>query len=147
MVDWNVLIVIGAALGLGQAMEASGAVKMMGEAIVDTTVGLGPYGLLGGLILATAILTNIVTNNGAVALIFPIALSLAESQGLSPRPLMVSMTLAASMAFITPIGYQTNLMVYGPGGYRFLDFTRVGGVLQVLLWVVLLITAPLVWPM
>jgi di/tricarboxylate transporter len=132
MVDWNVLIVIGAALGLGQAMEASGAVKMMGEAIVDTTVGLGPYGLLGGLILATAILTNIVTNNGAVALIFPIALSLAESQGLSPRPLMVSMTLAASMAFITPIGYQTNLMVYGPGGYRFLDFTRVGGVLQVL---------------
>jgi di/tricarboxylate transporter len=132
-VDWNVLIVIGAALGLGQAMEASGAAQMLGQAIVDATAALGPYGLLGGLILATALLTNIFTNNGAVALMFPIALSVAESQGLAPRALMVSITLAASMAFITPIGYQTNLMVYGPGNYRFLDFARVGGLLQVLL--------------
>ena len=61
--------------------------------------------------------------------------------------MMVSITLAASMAFITPIGYQTNLMVYGPGNYRFLDFARVGGLLQVLLWLVVLVTAPLVWPM
>jgi di/tricarboxylate transporter len=146
-VDWNVLIVIGAALGLGQAMEASGAAQMLGQAIVDATAPLGPYGLLGGLILATALLTNIVTNNGAVALMFPIALSVAESQGLTPRALMVSITLAASMAFITPIGYQTNLMVYGPGNYRFLDFARVGGLLQVLLWIVLLVGAPLVWPL
>jgi di/tricarboxylate transporter len=146
-VDWNVLIVIGAALGLGQAMEASGAAQLMGKAIVDTTAALGPYGLLAGVILATALLTNIVTNNGAVALMFPIALSVAESQGLAPRALMVSITLAASMAFITPIGYQTNLMVYGPGNYRFLDFARVGGLLQVLLWIVLLVTAPLVWPL
>lgn len=146
-VDWNVLIVIGAALGLGQAMEASGAAEMIGQAIVEATAVLGPYGLLGGLILATAILTNIVTNNGAVALMFPIALSVAESQGLAPRALIVSITLAASMAFITPIGYQTNLMVYGPGNYRFLDFARVGGLLQILLWIVLLVGTPLVWPM
>jgi len=146
-VNWNVLIVIGAALGLGQAMEASGAAKMMGEAIVNTTKAFGPYGLLAGVVLGTALLTNIVTNNGAVALMFPIALSVAESQGLSPRALIVSVTLAASMAFITPIGYQTNLMVYGPGNYRFLDFARVGGLLQVLLWIVILITAPMMWPM
>ncbi|MEF8797666.1 MAG: SLC13 family permease [Salinivenus sp.] len=146
-VDWNVLIVIGAALGLGQAMEASGAAQLLGEGIVDATRTLGPYGLLAGIVLATAILTNIVTNNGAVALMFPIALSVAESQQLDPRAFMVSITLAASMAFITPIGYQTNLMVYGPGNYRFLDFTRVGGLLQVLLWAVILVTAPLVWPL
>ncbi len=146
-VDWNVLIVIGAALGMGQAMEASGAAQMMGQAIVETTGAFGPYGLLAGMILGTALLTNIVTNNGAVALMFPIALSVVESQGLAARPFMVAITLAASMAFSTPIGYQANLMVYGPGNYRFLDFMRVGGILQVLLWIVLIVVAPLVWPM
>ena len=146
-IDWNVIVVIGAALGLGQAMEASGAAQLLGRGIVDATQALGPYGLLAGVILATALLTNIVTNNGAVALMFPIALSVAESQQLAPRALMVSITLTASMAFLTPIGYQTNLMVYGPGNYRFLDFARVGGILQVLLWIVVLVTAPLVWPM
>jgi len=146
-VDWNVLIVIGAALGLGQAMEVSGAARMIGRGIVNITKTFGPYGLLSGVVLATALLTNIVTNNGAVALMFPIALSVAESQQMAPRALMVSITLAASMAFITPIGYQTNLMVYGPGNYRFLDFARVGGLLQVVLWIVILVVAPLVWPL
>lgn len=146
-VDWNVLIVIGAALGLGQAMEASGAAQMLGQGIIDATKALGPYGLLAGLVLATAVLTNLLTNNGAVALVFPIALSIAEGQHLNPRAMMVAITLAASMSFITPIGYQTNLMVYGPGNYRFLDFARVGGLLQVLLWIVLIVVAPLVWPM
>lgn len=146
-VDWNVLIVIGAALGLGQAMEASGAARMLGQGVIDATKVLGPYGLLGGIVLATAILTNVLTNNGAVALIFPIALSIAEGQQLNPRPIMVAITLAASMSFITPIGYQTNLMVYGSGNYRFLDFARVGGLLQVLLWIVLILLVPLVWPM
>jgi di/tricarboxylate transporter len=146
-VDWNVIIVIGAALGLGQAMEASGAARLLGEGIVEATAPFGPYGLLAGVILGTAVLTNIVTNNGAVALMFPIVLSVAESQGLAPRAFMVSITLTASMAFLTPIGYQTNLMVYGPGNYRFLDFARVGGALQVLLWIIVLVAAPLVWPM
>lgn len=146
-VDWNVLLVIGAALGLGQAMEASGAAQLLGEGIVDATSALGPYGLLAGVVLATALLTNMLTNNGAVALIFPIALSIAESQGLNPRPIIVAVTLAASMSFVTPIGYQTNLMVYGPGNYRFLDFARVGGLLQILLWVAVIVLAPLVWPL
>ncbi len=146
-VDWNVIVVIGAALGLGQAMEVSGAAQLLGEGIVDITSALGPYGLLTGLVLATALLTNIVTNNGAVALMFPIALSMAESQNLDPRAMMIAITLSASMAFITPIGYQTNLMVYGPGNYRFLDFARVGGLLQVLLWIAVIVITPLIWPM
>lgn len=144
-IDWNVLIVIGAALGLGQAMEASGAAMLIGEGVVQATEALGPYGILAGLVIATTLLTNVVTNNGAVALMFPVALSVAQAQGFDPRALMVSMTLAGSLALITPIGYQTNLMVYGPGNYTFLDFTRVGGPIQVLLWVVIVILAPLVW--
>ncbi len=146
-VDWNVLLVIGAALELGQAMEASGAAQMLGEGIVEATGTFGLYGLLAGVVLATALLTNILTKNGAVALMFPIALSVAEGQGVDPRAMMVAITLTSSMAFITPIGYQTNLMVYGPGNYRFLDFTRVGGLLQILLWGLVIILAPLVWPM
>jgi di/tricarboxylate transporter len=146
-VDWSVLLVIGAALGLGQAMEASGAARVMGQGIIESARALGPYGLLAGVVLTTAVLTNVLTNNGAVALIFPIALSVAEAQHLDPRAMIVAITLTASMAFITPIGYQTNLLVYGPGNYRFLDFARVGGLLQVLLWIVVIVAAPLVWPM
>jgi di/tricarboxylate transporter len=76
---------------------------------------------------------------------FPVALSIAQSQGFDPRAVMVAMTLAGSLALITPIGYQTNLMVYGPGNYTFFDFTRVGGPLQILLWIVIVVVAPLVW--
>lgn len=144
-IDWNVLIVIGAALGIGQAMEASGAAQLIAEGVVEATEALGPYGILAGIVVVTTILTNVVTNNGAVALMFPVALSVAESQGYDPRAMMVSMTLAGSLALITPIGYQTNLMVYGPGNYTFLDFTRVGGPIQVLLWIVIILLAPLVW--
>jgi len=146
-VDWEVLIVIGAALGLGQAMEASGAAALMGRGIVESMQVFGGYGLLAGIVFATAVLTNVVTNNGAVALMFPVVLSVAESQGYDPRAMMIGMTLAGSMAFITPIGYQTNLMVYGPGNYRFADFTVAGGALQVVLWALIIILAPLVWPL
>ena len=144
-VDWNVLIVIGAALGIGQAMEASGAAQLIAEGVVGATQALGPYGIIAGIVVATTLLTNVVTNNGAVALMFPVALSIAQSQGFDPRAVMVAMTLAGSLALITPIGYQTNLMVYGPGNYTFFDFTRVGGPLQILLWIVIVVVAPLVW--
>jgi len=146
-VDWSVLLVIGSALGLGQAVEASGAARMLGQGIIDVASALGPYGLLTGVVLATALLTNVLMNNGAVAVIFPIVLSVAETQGFDPRAMVVASTLTASMAFVTPIGYQTNLMVYGPGNYRFLDFTRVGGALQVLLWIVVIVLTPAIWPL
>ncbi len=144
-IDWNVLIVIGAALGIGQAMEASGAARLIGEGIVSATQALGLYGILAGIVVATTLITNVVTNNGAVALMFPVVLSVAESQGFDPRALMVSMTLAGSLALITPIGYQTNLMVYGPGNYTFFDFFRVGGPLQIILWIVIILAAPFIW--
>lgn len=146
-VDWTVLIVIGAALGLGKAMEVSGAAAMIGQWMVDMTSAYGPRAVLAGIVIVTAILTEVITNNGAVALMFPIAVSVAESQGFEARGLFIGITLAASMSLLTPIGYQTNLMVYGPGNYKFTDFFKVGFPLQVILWIVVIVLAPIIWPM
>ena len=129
-VDWNVLIVIGAALGLGQAMEASGAAQMVGDHYGRHRP---PHKYCHERWRGGCHVSHCPFGSG--------------KPGLAPRALMVSITLAASMAFITPIGYQTNLMVYDPGNYRFLDFARVGGLLQVLLWIVLLVGAPLASPL
>ena len=125
-VDWSVLIMIGAALGIAQAMESSGAADLIAEGIVSLASGFGPVGVLGGMLIASVILTELVSNTAAIALMFPIALAAAGQLGLDPRSFLIAATVAASFSFATPIGYQTNLMVYGPGGYRFADFTRVG---------------------
>jgi di/tricarboxylate transporter len=146
-VDWSVLLVIGAALGLGQAMDASGTAELVGGGIVNLTEAYGSRAVLAGIVVATALLTEIVTNNGAVAIMFPIVVSVAQTLGIDPRALFISVTLAGSMSLMTPIGYQTNLMVYGPGNYRFTDFFRVGAPLQAVLWVVVIVLAPIVWPM
>jgi di/tricarboxylate transporter len=146
-VDWSVLIVIAASLGLGSAMEASGAAILIGDAIVDASAGAGPRGLLTGVFLATMVLTGLITNNAAAAIMFPIALAVAEIHGVDPRPLFVGVTIAASLSLWTPLGYQTNLMVYGPGNYRFTDFTRLGLPLQIALTGVAVLVIPLVWPL
>lgn len=144
-IDWEVLIVIGAALGLGKAMEASGAAQLIGENIVTLMEGFGPRGVLAGVVIATALLTELITNNGAVALTFPVALATAETMGVDPRGMIVALTLAGSMSLLTPIGYQTNLMVYGPGGYHFSDYFKAGGFLAPVLWIVVIALAPVVW--
>jgi len=146
-VDWSVLVVVGAALGLGQAMEVSGAAGWIGRGMLDVFAGWGELGIVAGLLLTTAVLTEVITNNGAAALVFPIALSLAGAQGLDPRPLAIAVTIGASVSMLTPIGYQTNLMVYGPGNYRFFDFTRVGAALWVLVLAVALLVIPVFWPL
>ncbi len=146
-VDWTVLIVIGAALGLGKAMEVSGAAEMIGNGMIGLTSAYGPRATLAGLVIVTAILTETITNNGAIALMFPIALSVAQSQGLEPRAFIISITLVSSMALLTPIGYQTNLMVYGPGNYKFTDFFKVGFPLAVTLWIIVIILTPIIWPL
>ncbi len=146
-VDWSVLLVIGAAFGLAAAMESSGAAETLGAAIVKGTGRFGPLGLLAGAVLATMALTGFVTNNAAAALVFPIVVSVAISQALDPRPFVIAMTVMASLPLWTPLGYHTFLMVYGPGNYRFTDFTRVGLPLQLLLGTVLVAVVPLFWPL
>jgi di/tricarboxylate transporter len=96
--------------------------------------------------LATTLITQIITNNAAAALAFPIAMSTAERLGVNPMPFIICVMIAASASFSTPIGYQTNLMVYGPGGYRFGDYLRIGIPLNILFGVVAVGLAPLIWP-
>ena len=144
-VDWSVLVVIGASLGLGKAMEASGAAQLLGDSLIEVAMPFGPLAVFAGVVVGTTLLTQIITNNGAVALMFPVVFSLSETIGYDPRPFLIGMTLAGSMSLLTPIGYQTNLMVYGPGNYRFVDFFRVGGPLQVVLWMVIVLVTPLMW--
>jgi len=145
-IDWTVLIVIGASIGLGKAMEVSGTAELIGSWMVDLTSAYGPRAVLAGVVIVTGLLTEVITNNGAVALMFPIALSIAGAEGVEARGLFIAITLVASMSLISPIGYQTNLMVYGPGNYRFTDFFKVGFPLQITLWTLVIILVPIFWP-
>ena len=146
-VDWSLLIVIGSALGIAVAMERSGAAELLARGIMDAAAELGPVGVLAGVFAATLVLTELITNNAAAALMFPVALSVAGDLGLAARPLIIAVTVAASLSMSTPLGYQTNLMVYGPGGYRFTDFTRVGLPLQLAAGVLAVILIPMIWPL
>lgn len=147
--DFQVLITIGAALGLGTALENSGLVEFVSTHLVDPLTALGPlapYAVLILIYVMTVAITETVTNNAAAALLFPFAIGMAVTLDADPRPFVMAVTFAASAAFITPIGYQTNLMVYGPGGYRGGDFVRVGLPLSFILLVVAMVLIPLVWP-
>jgi di/tricarboxylate transporter len=125
-VDLNVIVLIAAAFGLGAALETSGLAEATASLLVGSFGALGPTGALLGLVLATVALTELITNNAAAILVFPIAVSTAGALGLDPRAAAIAVAVAASASFLTPIGYQTNTMVYGPGGYRFGDYSRLG---------------------
>ncbi|MFQ5889938.1 MAG: SLC13 family permease [Gemmatimonadota bacterium] len=146
-VDWSVLLMIGSALGIAAAMESTGAAALIGDGIVNAGAAFGPIGILAAVFIATMVLTELVSNTATAALMFPIALAAAATQGLDPRPFIIAITAAASLSLSTPLGYQTNLMVYGPGGYRFLDFTRVGLPLQLVLGVIAVAVIQLAWPL
>lgn len=144
-IEWNVLVVIAAALGLGLALEKTGAAAGLAELLLGL-VCEHPWGALAMVYLVTTVFTEIITNNAAAALVFPIAMSTAERLGVNPMPFITCIMIAASASFSTPIGYQTNLMVYGPGGYRFSDYLRIGIPLNVLFGLVAVALAPLIWP-
>jgi di/tricarboxylate transporter len=144
-IDWPVLIVIGAALGLGQGIEQSGAAEVLAGSVLGAAGG-NPYGALIAVYVVTWLLTEILTNNAAVALMFPIAISAAQQLEVDLLPFVMVLMIAGSASFATPIGYQTNLMVYGPGGYHFTDYARVGIPMTLLVGSTALLLAPQVWP-
>jgi len=145
-VDWQVLIVIGASFGIGSALQNTGAAAAVAESLL-ALAGNDPRLALGLVFVATALLTAIATNNAAAVLMFPIALATAERLELNFLPFAVTIMIAASASFATPIGYQTNLMVYGAGGYRFADYLRFGGPLTLLVGAITIGLAPVVWPL
>jgi di/tricarboxylate transporter len=142
-VDLDVIILIAASFGLGTALEVTGLASAASEAIVAPFGALGPSGALLGVVLAAVLLTELITNNAALVIVFPIAMAAAETHGLEPRTVALVVTVAASASFLTPIGYQTNTMVYGPGGYRFGDYIRLGLPLTMLVIAVLVLGYPL----
>jgi len=146
-VDLDVLLVIATAFGLAAAMETSGLATAVSSGLVGSAGSMGDLGVLLGIALATIVLTGLVTNNAAALLMFPIAISSAVSTGIDPRALAVVVAVAASVDFLTPIGYQTNTMVYGPGGYRFFDYTRLGAPLTLLVLAMIVMVVPIAWPL
>ncbi len=138
-VDLDVIVLIAAAFGLGAAIENSGLAATVATGFTDALAGWGDVGIVLGIVVATVLLTEVVTNNAAAAVVLPIALSIASEAGLDQRSVAIAVAIAASASFLTPIGYQTNTMVYGPGGYRFTDYARAGWPLTVV--VVAVITA------
>jgi di/tricarboxylate transporter len=145
-VELPVLVTIAAAFGVGAALENSGAAALLAGGLVHATQGFGPLAALAAIYLFASLTTEVITNNAVAVLLFPICLETARLYGVDPLPFLMALTFAASASFMTPIGYQTNMMVYGPGGYRFADFVRVGAPLQLLLWPVAVLLIPLFFP-
>ena len=144
-VEWSVLLVIAAAFGIGTAMEKSGLASLAITGLIDLAGG-SPWGVLAAMYLVTTVITEVLSNNAAVALVFPVAIGAAERLGVNLEPFVYSLMLAGSASFCTPIGYQTNLMVMGPGGYRFTDYVRFGLPLNLGLGALTVGLAPLIWP-
>lgn len=144
-VELRVLLTIAAAFGIGAALNTSGAATTIAIQVVELARPFGAIGLLTSVYVTTVVLSAVVTTNAAAVLMFPIAFAAASEVGYDFRPFMFCLMLAASANFMTPIGYQTNLMVYGPGRYRFSDFTRFGLPLQIVVGIVTLTAANYYW--
>lgn len=146
-IDINVLIVIAGSFGLGGAVMSSGLDDQLASLVVGTLGQWGDLALLLGILLASVVTTELITNNAAAILMFPVALATAAQQSLDPRAFAIAVALGASASFLSPIGYQTNTMVYAMGGYRYFDFARVGLPLTIIMVVVAAFVLPVAWPM
>ena len=144
-IEWESLFLIAASFGLARAMEKTGLAELIAHSTISAA-GEHPQALLAAIYLVTMVFTELMSNNAAAVLVFPIAWQTAADLGVNPMPFVMAVTVAASCGFATPMGYQTNLMVYGPGGYKFSDYVRFGGPLNLLVMAITVLLAPLIWP-
>jgi di/tricarboxylate transporter len=146
-ISWDILITIAAAFGLSAALTKSGTADVIAETVIKLLAdNYGVIGVLAGIYLLTNLFTEVVTNNAAVALIFPIAFSAAEQLGVDYKPFMIAICIAASASFSTPIGYQTNLIVQGLGNYKFTDYIKIGAPLNLICFILSMVLIPIFWP-
>ncbi len=145
-INWRVIFLLAGALSLGTAMVNSGLADRLAGLLTHTIAGWGTFLFIGCLYLITNLLTEFMSNNATAALLAPVAIAVAYQLGIDPLPLLVTVTIAASASFMTPVGYQTNTMVYSAGGYRFTDFLRIGAPLNLLCWLLTSILVPLLFP-
>jgi di/tricarboxylate transporter len=144
-INWQVIFLLGGILPLGIAMQKTGAAGFVAENAVAMVGDMGPVAVLAVIYLMTSIMTDCMSNNAAAVLLAPIAISTAEQVGINPKPLLMAITFAASTGFSTPVGYQTNTMIYNPGGYKYTDFLRTGVPLSILFWILSVIFIPRFW--
>ncbi|MEC7764517.1 MAG: SLC13 family permease [Pseudomonadota bacterium] len=146
-IEGSLLALIFSMLAIGAALDASGAVKLIADALAPLIESFPPFLLIWSIYLLTSVLTELVSNNAVAVVVTPIAIGIATAIGYDPRPLVVAVMVAASASFSTPIGYQTNTLVYGPGGYRFTDFMKVGIPLNLTMGLLVSAVIPLIWPL
>ena len=144
-ISWDILITIACAFAISKAMVNSGVADSVAKFIIGLSDDYGPHVLLAMVFIITNLFTELITNNAAAALAFPLALSISAQLGVSPTPFFVVICMAASASFSTPIGYQTNLIVQGIGNYKFTDFVRIGLPLNIITFLISIILIPLIW--
>ena len=147
LINGRLISLILSMLAVGAALQNSGAVEILIEAILPALSIMHPFLMIWSIYLLTTILTELVSNNAVAVVVTPIAIGLAEALGFDARPFVVTVMVAASASFVTPIGYQTNMLVYGPGGYKFTDFTKVGLPLSLSIGLISSFLIPLIWPL
>lgn len=146
-IEWRSVFLIAGMLPLGLAMETTGTAPFLADQMINLLGDLGPIAVLGGIYVMAGLITEPMSNAAATVLIVPIAIDIALELGANPQTFVLATVIGASTSFLTPVGHQANVLVFGPGGYRFFDYTRVGGLLNIALLITTLIFLPLIWPL